>query len=223
MHQRKGKKIIIYIFFLIILGSINNISLNQIKFNEIKEVNISGFKNIDGRSLYKEIENFKFQNIFYIDGHKIKKLIESNTLVESFKIFKRYPSTLDIEIEETSFLAKINLNNQIFLVGSNGKLSKDNLSNQNLPFIFGKPEIRDFLKFKKMIDDSDIKYEKIKSFYFFQSKRWDIEIENNILLKLSKNNTKDSLESAIIFLKDNRFKNIKIVDARVNNQIVLNE
>ena len=206
-----------------ILGSINNISLNQIKFNKLKEVNISGFKNIDNQYFNKEIEHLKFQNIFFIDGRKIKKLIETNTLVESYNIFKRYPSTLEIEIEETSFLAKINLNNKIFLVGSNGKISKGKFSNQNLPFIFGKPDINDFLKFKKIIDSSDIKYEQIKSFYFFQSKRWDIEIENNILLKLSKNNIKESLEFAATFLKDNKLKNIKIIDARVKNQIILNE
>ena len=31
MHQRKGKKIVIYFFLLILVGSINNINLNNLR------------------------------------------------------------------------------------------------------------------------------------------------------------------------------------------------
>ena len=50
------------------------------------------------------------------------------------------------------------------------------------------------MKFKKIIDNSKISYNEIKNIYYFQSKRWDLELENNILLKLPKNNIKNSLE-----------------------------
>ena len=40
MHQRKSKKILIYIFLLILVGSVNNISLNNLKFSDISDINI---------------------------------------------------------------------------------------------------------------------------------------------------------------------------------------
>ena len=36
MHQRKGKKILIYLFILIFAGSINNTALTKIEFENIK-------------------------------------------------------------------------------------------------------------------------------------------------------------------------------------------
>jgi len=42
MHQQKSKKILIYIFLFMLVGSITNISLNDIKFNKIKNIKILG-------------------------------------------------------------------------------------------------------------------------------------------------------------------------------------
>ena len=96
---------------------------------------------------------------------------------------------------------------KIFLIGSNGKLSKDDLFNNHLPFIFGQPNSEEFLNFKKIIDQSIFSYDEIKNFYFFPSKGWDIELKNNIIIKLPKDNTKDSLEVVFKFLDNQKDQN----------------
>ena len=223
MHQRKSKKILIYVFLLLIVGSINNVSLNNIRLKDIDNIKIVGLEERDNFILLNQIKSLNLSNIFLIDGRKIEKKILSNNLVENFFIFKRYPSSIDVNIETTKFLARINKNGKKFLVGSNGKLIEDNLSNNQLPFIFGTLDINEFLKFKNMIDQSKISYQEIKNLYFFSSKRWDIELKNNILIKLSKNNTKASLKLVLEFLHGNEFKDIKMIDARITNQIILND
>ena len=101
-------------------------------------------------------------------------------------------------IKKTNFIAKINYNNEIFIIGSNGKLIPNNSQASDLPYIFGKPEIQEFLKFKQIVDQSKFSFEEIESLYFFPSKRWDIKLKNNILLKLPNNSTIDiSLDYAI--------------------------
>ena len=90
-----------------------------------------------------------------------------------------------------------------------------------MPYIFGNPNTSDFLDFKKIIDDSKISYDKIKNLYFFKSHRWDLELKNNILIKLSKDNTKESLDNVFEFLNNVEFKNIKVFDARIENQIIV--
>ena len=144
--------------------------------------------------------------------------IESRSLVEMYSIFKRYPSSLDIKIEKTKFLAKINKNGEIFYMGSNGKFIKNDFSNNQLPFIFGNPEVIDFFNIKEIIDKSKISYTKIKNLYFFPSKRWDLELRDNIIIKLPNNNINLALNLAIEFLDDNKF-----IDARIKNQIILND
>ena len=123
MHQQKGKKILVYFFLFLIVGSINNTVLTKIRFEKIKNIQISGLNQNQNLNLLESIQVLNLKNIFFLNGSEISKIIASNTLVESYEIFKKYPYALDIKIEKTDFLAKINNNGKIFLIGSNGKLS----------------------------------------------------------------------------------------------------
>ena len=123
MHQQKGKKILVYFFLFLIVGSINNTVLTKIRFEKIKNIQISGLNQNQNLNLLESIQVLNLKNIFFLNGSEISKIIASNTLVESYEIFKKYPYALDIRIEKTDFLAKINNNGKIFLIGSNGKLS----------------------------------------------------------------------------------------------------
>jgi len=218
MQQRKSKKILIYFFLILIVGSINNINLNVLKFQNINNINIIGLDIKNKLILLEEIENFNLNNIFLINKIDLKNEIESNPLVENYSIFKKYPSSLDINIKKTKFLAKINKNGQIFYIGSNGKFIKNNSLNNELPFIFGNPEIFEFFKIKEIIDKSKISYTEIKNLYFYPSKRWDVELIDNTIIKLPNNNINFALNLAIEFLNNHKF-----IDARIKNQIILND
>ena len=223
MHQRKSKKILIYIFLLILVGSVNNITLNNLKFRAIRDISIIGLDINDKSILLKKIKDFNLGNIFLINRNNLIKEIELNSLVEKYFIFKRYPSSIEINIKKTKFLAKINENGKIFYLGSNGKLTKNDFSNNQLPFIFGNPDVIEFFNIKKIIDQSKISYEEIKNLYFFSSKRWDFELKDNTIIKLPNENTKLALKLALEFLHNNEFKDNRIIDARIKNQIILND
>ena len=223
MHQRKSKKILIYFFLLFLVGSINNININNLKFLSVKDINVTGLENEDNSIISKKIKNLKLDNIYLINKKELNTLMESNNLVEKYFIFKKYPSSLNINIDKTSFLARISKNGKIYDLGSNGKLVENRNSNNQLPFVFGNPEIIEFFNIKKIIDESQISFEEIESLYFFLSKRWDLKLRNNIIIKLPNDNIKESLKLASEFLHNNEFKDIKIIDARIKNQIILND
>ena len=222
MHQKKSKKIIIYFFLLIVLGSINNKIFSSTKFYQIKEIQISGLDVMNNEKLLSKLNNFFFKNILFINKNEISKIIENNDLVQNYIILKKYPSKLDVRIEKAKFYAKINRNNKIFYVGSNGKLIKNNFQYE-LPFIFGNPEVNEFLKFKKIIDNSKLQYRDIKNLYFFQSKRWDIELNNNLIVKLPKENLDKSLDNVFEIINNSNLNKFKIIDLRIKNQIITNE
>ena len=222
MQKGRSKRILNYFFLLILLASINNTNVNNFTgFDKIKSIKINGLSDHENLNLLKNIENLNLENIFILNGNEINRVVKDNTLVENFKIFKIYPSTLYIELEKTKFLAKINKSGQIFIVGSNGKLINNNFSKKDLPFIFGNPNIREFLEFKNIIDSSNILYDKIKKIYFFKSKRWDVKLDNNTVIKLPEKNIKEALNQANKFL-NNKLINTKIIDVRVKNQIIIN-
>jgi len=97
MQQRKSKKILIYFFLLILVGSINNINLSDLKLHNINDINIIGLDIKDKSILLKKIKNTDLNNIFLINKKDLINEIELNSLVEKYLIFKRYPSTLDIK------------------------------------------------------------------------------------------------------------------------------
>ena len=223
MHQRKSKKLLIYFFLLIIISSTNNISLKNLEFQKVRNIEVSGLGEKENKFIIDQIKNLNLSNIFFINKAEINNLITSNPVIEKYQIFKNYPSAIQILIKKTNFLAKINHNNETFVIGSNGKLIPNNFQASDLPYIFGKPEIKEFLKFKEIVDQSKFSFDEIDSLYFFPSKRWDIKLKNNILLKLSNNLTTASLDNAYKFLNDKNIGKFTTIDIRIDNQIILNE
>ena len=223
MHLRKSKKILIYFISFLLIGSINNKSLNNVELTKIDTINISGLDEIENLKLLNQIKNQNLENIFLINKNKLKKIFDENTLIENYDIFKIYPYGLNIKIIKTTFLAKINVGGQIYLIGTNGKLTKKYSGSNSLPFIFGKPDISEFLELKKIIDQSQFSFSQIKELYFFPSKRWDLEIQDNILIKLPNYYIKDSLNYAYEFLNNNKEIKFKTIDIRVKDQIILND
>ena len=221
MHQRTSKRIIIYFLLFILIGTVNNTQLNNQNFFKITKINIFGFNDIEVLNVENELNNLNLSNIVYLNKDEISKVIASYSIVENYNIFKNYPSTLNIEINKTNFLAKINYNGKTFIVGSNGRFINEKYNDDPLPYIFGRPEIKEFLSFKKKIDESKFSYEQINNFYFFPSKRWDLELKNGIIIKLSNSNIVKSLNQSFEFLKNENIKNIKIIDARIKNQIII--
>ena len=195
----------------------------DLKFGEIRKINISGLEKKNNKILLNKVKDLNLGNIFFINKNEIEKLINSNSLFESFAVFKKYPSTININIEKTIFLAKINENGKNFLVGSNGKLMFIDSGYNELPYIFGKPKIREFFKLKKIIDESKFSYNQIQNMYFYPSKRWDLKLKDNILLKLPNNLTQEILDHLYEFLEYYSGEDLTIIDVRLKNKIILNE
>ena len=222
MLQQINKKIIFYISLVIILGTFNNKNLKNFDLPKINMIDIEGIE-FNNNEFLKITNLIKFNNLLSIQKSQIKEILNSNNLIEEYKVFKRYPSSLEIKIKKTNFLASTNINGKNYLVGSNGKFINTKDYSKNLPFVFGNFEIKKFLELKNIILQTDFKYNKIKNFYYFPSGRWDIEMISGVLIKLPIIGIKDSLNLSIDLLDDIEFTNVKILDIRQKNQIVIND
>mgnify|MGYP001406759889 FL=1 len=223
MQQRKSKKILLYFFLLIILGTFNNHFLIKVELPKLKNIEVLGLNEDINQKIANDLIFLKFQNLFFLKSPQIKKIIDTNNSVENYTVFKEFPSTIVIKIEETKILANLYKNGSNYFFGSNGKLIKSENKKKDKPFLFGDFTSKEFLNLKKIIDKSKLEYLDIKKIYFFNSRRWDIELFNGILIKLPENQSLKSLNLSAELILNNNFKNIKIIDARVNNQVILNE
>ena len=222
MHQQISKKILIYLFIFFSLVTVNNINLSQMSFPKIKDIQINGLNENENEQIIKSLKKIENENIFSINKYEIIKIINKNEIIEEFAITKNYPSTLKIEIKKAKLLAITKKNDKTYYIGSNGKLIRYSNFNLDLPYLFGKINLEEFLKFKNIIDNSKFDFNNIKNFFYFKSKRWDIETKDGLIIKLPINQTKKSLDILLKLYENNYdLKDVSIIDLRQNNQIIL--
>ena len=223
MHQSTGKKnkIIIYLLFLFILSTTSAKFINDQKAlsSSVSKINITGLSEKKNLEILSNLNNFLNESIFVISKNEIKKILEKNNIIQEFSIKKIYPSTLNIEIKPTKFIARVSNNGQ-YLVGANGKLIEDKNNNELLPYIFGEFNSLDFLSFKQNIEKSIFSFSNLKTLYFFPSGRWDILTDSDILIKLPQEHIVASLNLSKKLIDNDNFKDNKFIDLRVKNNLV---
>ena len=222
MPRLKNRKIFLYIFLLLFIGTINNKNLDKSLAMNISEIVVTGLEKKDSLDLVNNLKFLEVENLFFLKPNEIKKIVEDNNLVERYKIFKEYPSRLIIEIKKTDFLAQTRRDGNFFFLGSNGAFIKTSTKQKNIPFIFGDFKNSNFFELKRIIDDSTFKFNEIKNLFFFKSGRWDIETSEGLMIRLPKDNLEDAIKLLIDFL-DQGNENINTIDLRQKNQIVIDE
>jgi cell division protein FtsQ len=223
MHQLidKKNKIIIYILLLFILSTTSaKIVENQNDYSsKINLINIEGLSGVNEKKIYKELKYLIYKNILFISREEIQKVLGKYNIVEEYNIKKIYPSTININIKPTKFIARLSNNDQ--LVGANGKLIIDKENKEVLPYIFGKFQSQEFLNFKKNISKSNFTLSKFKTLYFFPSKRWDILTNDDVLIKLPQDNILESLNLAYKIISSKEVKNKNLIDLRMRNHLII--
>ena len=218
----KKKIIFFYLLILILITSINNRSLyEKIILNNEIAFEINGLSNKDDLILRSNLKSFKKQNIFLIDKKELSELIIKNNIVLNFLVKKIYPNKIVIQINKAVKVGKILKDNKISIIVSNGKLiDYDNQQNLHLPYFYGDFNQKEFLKLFVMLNRVNLDIQKIESFYFFPSRRWDIKFKDGLIIKLPENNPTKSLSFVLNLLDEKKFINSKVLDLRSKNKII---
>ena len=219
------KKIYFYIILLLILVSTHN--LEAIKFTNsyfnIQKITVSN--NID-KNLNYEITNslnkFKNYNIFLLNQNEIVEIIEKYNVISEYKVYKEYPSSVNIYLKETNILAYYFDKNKKTYIGENGKkITRNEFNFKDIPLVVGDVDISAFLDLIKKLKKNGFKHDDFVKFYSFKSNRWDLTYKNNLIFKLPQ----EDLDSSLILLKNiienKNIDDVKIIDLRIKNKIIL--
>ena len=228
MHQLIDKKIKLFFYFLLFLLLSTQISINNNQkdnfYTSLNIIEVEGLSEKNNLTIYQSLKFLLSKNIFFINKNDIDKIVKKNNLVESFYIKKFYPNLIKVKINQTKLLAITNKNSEKFFIGSNGKLiPTDQIENFNekLPFVYTNRNYFDFIELKEIIDKSEFKFEEIESFFYFPSNRWDIKTKDGFLIKLPEKKIKESLIFAQYIKTNEKFKDRKIIDLRIPDNIIL--
>ena len=226
MHLFLGKrKVITFLLLsLFFLSSINNqlfVEKKKLLYN-LESIKVIGLDNSINLKIEEDLNFLKNSNIFFIDKQILKDQVDKYNFIEKYNIFKLYPSKIILELQKADFLARTIKNNEIFIIGSNGKFIKtDKFNNyEKLPIVFGKFTADQFIYFKKILNKSDLNYNNLEEIFFYPSGRIDIKDKNNLLLKLPIKNLEQALNTASKIINNKSFNN-NVIDLRVSNQLIL--
>ena len=106
----------------------------------------------------------------------------------------------------------------------NGKtLNFEDVSNGsiNLPKVYGKFKTSELVNLINLLNKNHIKLNNIETIFYFESKRWDLQLKDNILIRLPNIDIDLAIGLAKKIIEDDQF-NEKIIDLRVANQVIIN-
>ncbi len=228
MHLLTSKfKLYLYLFFFIFLTSVFNFKIldNYKEIFSIKKIEIYGLSNNKKKKIEHQLDNLKRFNILSLKEDAILKTLDKLNYIEQIYVNKILPSTINIKLLKTAIIGQTLVNGEMFFIGENGKLINPNQfnKNKNIPIVFGDFKIEDYKYLQNILTKHHVDISKIEKYYFYKNKRWDILFSNGLTLKLPSQNAEKSINIYNKLLHNNNLKNIKIVDLRVFDQIILTD
>ena len=226
--MKKFYKIILLLIILIFLSTFNpkELDLTTEKNTALFKIQNIEVKNnflIKTTEIEEKLSNIYEKNIFFIKKKDLEKPLKEIDFLEKIEVKKKYPNTILLKIYETEALGIVFKNKKKFLIDSSSNLIdvKERVDFDHLPNIFGEKADNNFVFFYNKLKENNFAIKKIKNFYFFQIKRWDLELLDEKIIKYPHNNIEDAIKKSIELLDREDFENYKIIDLRVDGKIIV--
>ena len=207
-------------FKKIIYQNFENVSDDK-KFKVVK-IKFINTKNIEIDRLNNLVKNYNNKNIFDINFKEMGEELLKINEIKSVKINFNMEGEIKISIEEKKpfFIWKYE-NFQKVLSIEGEILNFNELNNKNLITLYGLGAQKKIGNFYQIVRKNKQFENIIKSIEYIENYRWDIVLENNTLVKLSKKNYEKNLETLDKFLSSKELlnKTHKMIDFRVDNRI----
>lgn len=221
----KKIKIIFYIFLILFLSTFNNTNIHELKKNFflIENIKINGLNEKLTLDINSKLEKYLRSNLLLLNKEFIQNDMNEFPFIESYTIFKKYPSQIILNIKETELIAKTFDNNKIEYIGSNGKIIGENYyeNKKKLPNVFGNFKTSELLRVFLLLENNNFMLSEITDLYYFNSGRWDVKFKNNLLIKLPINKLDNSINIAKKFIEKEKITGNIIIDLRVANQVII--
>ncbi|RPG95072.1 MAG: FtsQ-type POTRA domain-containing protein [Candidatus Pelagibacter sp. TMED253] len=188
----------------------------------IQKIKIENNSIVEADKIKKKLSFLYEENLFFLNIKDIKKNLKSETFIESFSIKKIYPNTLKLIIVEKKPIAILQNKKKKFYISNKGDFInfKDVEGYNDLPTVFGNG--KSFYSLYQDLQNIRFPLETIKSFYFFESGRWDLVMHDDKVIKLPIKNYLSSLKNFMLSKVNSNFNNYKIFDYRIKDQLILN-
>ncbi len=222
MHQLKGKKIrIIILILLFFFLTTYNYNQNIVfPFFKIEQIEFRGDNLIEENIKNQIIKELKNKSLFFLKKKNFKNILSNSNWIESFKIKKSYPNKIIIIFNELLPIAFYSNQGNNYLINSEYINSNKIYSKENNSLIKVSGNYNS-IKLKKIYLNLKLFPYLKKNIYeikYLNSERWDMFTQKT-KIQLGRYDFEKQFKYIEIILRKNN--NIKIIDMRVKNRIVI--
>ena len=225
--MKKFYKIALLFILFIFLTSYNPNKFDLIfednsNFFRIKKIVVINNLLVEERDVYKKLEKIHNKSIFSIKRKDVEISLKTIDFLEKVEVKKRYPDTVIVKIFETKPVGFFFKDKKKYLLDSSSNLilyDEKHKFNQ-LPNIFGDGAEKNLTNFLSLLENNHFPIKKIKSFYYFQIGRWDLQLANNKIVKFPYEVTNNIIKKSVELLNRKDFENYNIIDLRVDGRII---
>ena len=194
------------------------IVLSKFKINKINIENNFLLKEVEIKNLLIDIYS---QNLLLLKNKEIENALMQNSLIESFKIKKKYPDTLNIKIFEKKPVVILQTKKNKFYLTEKNELIKFKMYQEfkDLPYVLGNR--KEFGTFYVSLKKINFPLNLIKKYTLYELNRWDLETVDGKTIKLPPKNYTRYLKNYLNMQNKKSFQKYKIFDFRINDQLIL--
>ncbi len=235
-----GKDFSITLFliaFLIIATSILhvfNISpLQQIKQYavdngyRIKAVTIEGRKELSQKKILSLLNIQANQSIFDLNLEETHAKLIKNPWIHSVILAKRLPNTVFVQIKERTPIARWQNKGRLSVVDSEGVIltTKRMKDFSKFPIVIGKDAPAHVPEIIKELKSSPTLYNRVTALTLVSDRRWNVQIDHKIEIKLPQNNIISAWKHLEKIEKENKVLNNTVVsiDLRLPDRLIIRE
>jgi len=188
----------------------------------VQKIEIEGNSILNSNEIVQKLNFLYRENLFFLNFNDIEKNLKKETFIESFSLKKIYPNTLKIIIAEKEPIAILQDKKKKFYISDKGDFIdfQDIERYKDLPTVFGNGKF--FYSLYQDLQSIKFPLETIKSFYFFESGRWDLGMYDDKMIKLPTQDYLLSLKNYMESKNNTNFNNYRIFDYRIKDQLILN-
>ena len=217
-----NKRIIVSISFLLLLSTYSlHDNLNFVEKFNIKKIIINNNVIVSDKEIFENLNFLYKSNLFFLKTEKLNQKLKKIDFIESVEIKKIYPNKIIIKIFEKTPIAILQIKkNKFYYTDKNELINFKKVKNfENLPIVFGEKE--NFNVLYKNLKKINFPISSVKTFYYFESNRWDLVTYKKQIIKLPIKNYEKSLKSFMETSNRESFRKYLIFDYRINDQLIL--
>jgi len=188
----------------------------------IQKIEIEGNSILNSDEIIQKLNFLYRENLFFLKLKDIEKKLKNESFIESFSLKKIYPNILKIIIVEKKPIVVLQNKKKKFYISDKGDFIdfQDIEIYRDLPTVFGNGKF--FYSLYQDLQNIKFPLETIKSFYFFESGRWDLVMYDDKMIKLPIKDYLVSLKNYMESRNKSNFNNYRIFDYRIKDQLILN-